>query len=323
MLGVCFLKVVKRKEFKIVFYQFAILVLLGMLISFFSTGPGTAINTVDVDFNIVKISQCFIIPVFGILLSFFGMNSILANIPSRENSYFDILTSWSAYGTTIGCFIVIIYVLVIRRLVIKEIDIFLFFLIYALFYTYFYMSGSFVGHEDRYFFVPSLILFIFIVKYFSDTSMGLLPLSVGIVFSLYGIWNFGYRFKEYNSTYAPTVLSCNFVKLRTPISLEQATKMQIIGNLINGKFLNYAVFTTNENYFYLKIKKPLVHDWNFQIMGFEKFDYEKIGQIKIADNCKLKGILFISPYKIKNYKVPIFEVPDFYIYELKNTSHEN
>jgi hypothetical protein len=323
MLGVLFFQALFKKNYKEIVYQIVIFLGISILVLFFSTGSGTAISNNKMNINVIAFLQFLSIPALGILFSFFGIHSILANVPSKENTYFDIMNFWAIEGTVIGFLIVIISVFITRRVILQNKLISLFLIIYSTFYTFLYLKGSYVGHEDRYFFIPSIILFVVLVKGVTNRRMIALILCIGFLSSCYGLWNFSYRFKRYSQNSYSLIRNSDFGELRVPISSEQVKALENINSKIRNKYKGYAVYTSNENYFCLNTEKPLIHDWNFQFMGFEKFDLEKFEQINFDKNAKLKGILFISPEKLLKAKEPIFELSGSCVYELKNKRNAN
>lgn len=323
MLGSLFFDAIRTKNFKEVIYQLLSVFIVSLLVVYFSTGPGTAVSNNSMDNRSISVLQFIVIPILGIFFSFFGLHSILANIPSKENTYFDIMNLWTIEGTILGLIIVIISLLIFGKSIYRKKQIAIFLGIYSMFYSFFYLKGSYVGHEDRYFFIPSIILFIVVLSSITKRFFVTLVLVVGFLFSAYGLWNFSYRFKQYNQTSNTMVENSNLGGIRIPISSDWAKVLGDLGLKIKNRYPGYAIYTSNENYFFINSNNPLIHDWNFQIMGFEKFDIEKFDRIKFAKSSRLNGIIFISPEKLKSSKNPAFEQSGLYVYELKNNTYAN
>jgi len=320
-LGVLSLFYFHRKEYKKIPSLVVIFGFVAIVVYFFTSGSGTANETVTSQHDFLSITQAFIIPIIGVLFSFFSVQSILANIPSKSNTYFDVINSWTIEGVWLGLGIITITLFLFWKEFRNNKLITFLTGIVVVFYSYFYLKGAYVGHEDRYFVLSSVFLVFCLYAVAKGQIQRMFFHSLFAISALYGIWNFAYRFHSYNS-HSNSIVTKNFGLIRTPNSSEENKTFRIIGGYINRNFPKYAIYTSNESYFYFQSSKnALIHDWNFQIMGFEQFEIEKINQIRFASKTRINGIVFISNSLLKN-NIPTTKIGNYYLYTIKNQDYE-
>lgn len=320
-LGVLLLVYFQRKEYKKIPSLFVIFGLVATVVYYFTSGSGTANETVASQHDFLSITQAFIIPIIGVLFSFFSAQSILANIPSKSSTYFDVINSWTIEGVWLGLGIITITLFLFWKEIRNNKLITFLTVIVVVFYSYFYLKGSYVGHEDRYFILSSVILVFYLYAVTKGKIQRMFFHCLLAISAFYGLWNFAYRFHSYNS-HSNSVVTKNFGLIRTPNSSEENKTFRIIGKYIDSNYPNYAIYTSNESYFYFQSSKnALIHDWNFQIMGFEQFDIEKINEISFASRTRIKGIVFITNSVLKNNR-PTSKIGNYFLYTIKNKDYE-
>jgi hypothetical protein len=320
-LGVLLAVYYKRKEFKKIPGLIIIFSLVSFTVYFFTSGSGTANETAIIKFNFLNITQSLIIPLIGVVFSFFSIQSILANIPNKSSTYFDIINSWTIEGVWLGLFILTSTLIIFWRNFRNSKMIILFTGIVVLLYSFFYIKGAYVGHEDRYFILSSVLVIFYLYSVAKDKIQRIVIHTLLTISSLYGIWNFVYRYQKYNSQ-SNSIETKNFGLVRIPNSPAQNKEFKIIGEYIEKNFPKYCIYTSNESYFYFQSSKnPLIHDWNFQIMGFQQFEIEKINQIRFSPKMRTKGIVFVTTSFLKN-KEPDLKIGECYLYTIKNNNYE-
>lgn len=316
-LGVIAIFHLRRKDFKNIHILIFIFSLISLLVFFFTLDSGAINKTTIIHLDFLNISQSIVIPIIGVVFSFFSIQSILANIPNKSSTYFDIINSWTIEGVYIGLLIVFGLLILFWKYLKKCNLITLSTIFVALFYTFFYIKGAYVGHEDRYFILSSVPLIFYLYSVAKDKIQRIIIHALLIISSLYGFWNFVYRYQKYNSL-CSSIVTKNFGLVRIPNSPNDIIEFEIIGKYIEKNFPNYCIYTYNESFFYFKSSKnPIIHDWNFQIMGFKQFEIEKIFQIRFSPKMRIKGIVFVTNSILK-LKKPYTKIGHYYIYNIKN-----
>jgi hypothetical protein len=229
--------------------------------------------------------------------------------------------NWQIEGVIVGIVILFVTMVTYRRIILnnKIVALFTGFVIFI--YSSFYIKGAYVGHDDRYFILNSILIIFYVYSQNIGGFKKSILLGMVILSSIYGVFNFAYRYKQYKPLLG-SVDTENFGIIRTINSPGKIEELKIIGAHIEKCYPNYAVYTSNEVYFYLHTgKNPLIHDWNFQSMGLVKCDLNNINQVKFSNRMNIKGIVFITD-SLLNTKKFESKIGGYYIYSVKNNNYD-